>query len=115
MRRLPILTLSILLAASGTAGAQNQGMQDMPNMGGASKGIQDANASHQATGTVKRIDPAKGTVTFAHGPVKSLGWPAMTMGFVVKDKKLLDKLAVDKKADFEFRQEGADYVVTSVK
>jgi len=28
---------------------------------------------------------------------------------------LMDKLAKDKKVDFEFKQEGGDYVVTSVK
>src|SRR5207244_8275707 len=38
---------------------------------------------HKATGVVKAIDPSKGTVTLAHEPVKSLKWPAMTMGFVV--------------------------------
>jgi len=37
------------------------------------------------------------------------------MGFQVKDKMLLDKLAVGKKVEFEFVQHGKDYVITSVK
>ena len=72
-------------------------------------------AAHQATGVVKKVDAKAGTVTLAHDPVKSLKWPAMTMGFTVKDKALLDKLAVDKKVEFEFVQQGKDNVITSVK
>ena len=70
---------------------------------------------HKATGVVKKVDLTKGEVTLAHGPVKDLKWSAMTMTFAVKDKMLLDKLAVDKKVDFEFVQQGSSYVVTSVK
>ena len=35
--------------------------------------------------------------------------------FTVKDKKLLDRIAVGKKIDFEFVEQGKDYLVTSVK
>ena len=88
-----ILTLA-LAAASGTAAAQS---------------------AHPATGVVKKVDAAKGTVTLAHDPIKSLKWSAMTMTFTVKDKALLAKLAPEKKIEFEFVEQGRDYVVTSVK
>lgn len=71
--------------------------------------------SHKGVGTVKKIDPTAGTVTIAHGPVADLKWPAMTMTFVVKDKALLSKLSQDKKVEFEFLQQGSDYVITSAK
>ncbi|TMH33740.1 MAG: copper-binding protein [Betaproteobacteria bacterium] len=71
--------------------------------------------SHQADAVVKDVDAAKGKVTLAHEPVKSLNWPAMTMAFAVKDKALFDKLAVGNKVHVEFKKEGADYVVTGVK
>lgn len=71
--------------------------------------------AHAATGVVKKLDLKSGTVTLAHDPVKSLGWPAMTMGFQVKDRTLMDKLAVDRKIAFEFVQQGKDYVITGVK
>jgi len=64
---------------------------------------------------VKKVDPKAGTVTLAHDPVKSLNWSAMTMGFTVKDKALLDKLQPGKKVEFEFVQQGKDYVITTVK
>jgi Cu/Ag efflux protein CusF len=70
---------------------------------------------HQATAVVKAVDSASNTVTLAHEAVKSLNWPAMTMGFSVKDETLLDKLTVGKKVDVEFTQQGSDYVITAVK
>jgi len=70
---------------------------------------------HEAIATVKSVDPAAGTVTLAHGPVKSLNWPPMTMGFAVNDKALFDKLSVSKKVDVEFVQQGGKYVITAVK
>jgi Cu(I)/Ag(I) efflux system protein CusF len=89
-------------------------MKEMP-MKDMQMGTSVQGQTHHASGTVKKVDAAKGSVTFAHGPVKSLNWPAMTMGFRVKDKTLLDKLAVGKQAEFEFVQEGSNYVVTAVR
>lgn len=54
-------------------------------------------------------------MTLAHEPVPSLGWPAMTMKFKVKDKALWSKLGDGKKVDVEFFREGDDYVITGVK
>lgn len=71
--------------------------------------------THTAVGIVKSVDRNKGTVTLAHGPVASLNWPAMTMGFTVKDKALFDKLPESKKVDFEFTQQGKDFVIIAVK
>ncbi len=109
MKHTAAFTFGVIVLATGAAWAQGHDMKghDMKGMGGQGQGTQAQGGSHQASGTVKKLDPTKGTVTLAHGPVKSLGWPAMTMGFVVKDKKLFDKLAADKKVDFEFTQEGS--------
>jgi Cu(I)/Ag(I) efflux system protein CusF len=71
--------------------------------------------THAATGTVKNVDPKSETVTLDHGPVPTLKWPAMTMGFKVRDKAVLDKLQPGKKVEFEFVQQGRDYVITGVK
>ncbi|WP_395400951.1 copper-binding protein [Pseudoduganella sp. UC29_106] len=60
--------------------------------------------THQATAVVKAIDPAAGKVTLAHEAIKSLNWPAMTMAFAVKDKMLLDKLAVGKQVRVELKK-----------
>jgi Cu(I)/Ag(I) efflux system protein CusF len=74
-----------------------------------------AAAAHRATGVVKSVDPAKGTLSIAHGPVATLNWPAMTMTFTAQDRKALQNLKPGTKVEFEFRQQGSRYVVTSIK
>ena len=88
----------------------HEGMSKGAKGQGAAKGLK-----HPATATVKSVDSSKGTVTLAHDPVKSLNWPAMTMGFSVKDKMLFDKMTVGKKVAVELVQDGSQYVVTAVK
>ena len=74
-----------------------------------------ATPAHRATGVVKSMDRARNSVLLAHDPVKSLNWPAMTMGFTVREKALLDKLQPGRKIEFEFVQQGKNYIITSVK
>ena len=58
-------------------------------------------ASHKAEGTLKSIDAA-GTVSVSHDPVASLGWPAMTMDFVLANPSLAEKLKPGSPIAFEF-------------
>jgi Cu(I)/Ag(I) efflux system protein CusF len=120
-----VLFPSLLLASSifvtSFADAQSQGMGGM-DMKGDMKGMDmntDKKAAkgtvHKATGVVTKVDAAKNKVTIRHEPVQSMKWPAMNMAFTVKDKATLDKLPKDGKVEFEFVQEGKDYVITSVK
>lgn len=114
-------TLSLLIAlglpAGGTFAADKMGDMKGMDMKGMDMGKPAAPSAktHHAVGVVKALDAKAGTVTFAHEPVKSMNWPAMTMTFGVKDKMLLDKLAEGKKVEFDFVQEGKNYVVTAVK
>lgn len=80
---------AILLFSATVAMAQQTMMDGMKGM---------------SMGKVVKVDANAGVVTVAHGPIKSLSWPAMTMGFQVRNKMLLDKLAVGKTVDFEFAQ-----------
>jgi Cu(I)/Ag(I) efflux system protein CusF len=50
-----------------------------------------APTTHKGVGLVKNVNAADGVVTLAHEPIKSLNWPAMTMGFKVKDKILISQ------------------------
>ncbi|UVW30051.1 copper-binding protein [Massilia sp. H6] len=70
---------------------------------------------HKTAAVVKSADRDSGKVTLAHGPIKSLQWPSMTMAFLVKDKSLFDKLVVGKQVDVALVQDGSNYVVTAVK
>jgi Cu(I)/Ag(I) efflux system protein CusF len=110
MRRRSMLpTPVLLLAAAFAAGAVQS----------AAPGIDKSQSAqgpvHRATGTVKKVDTTRGSVTLAHEPVPSLKWPAMTMAFTVKDKAAIEKLRPGSKIDFEFVQQGRDYVITQVK
>ena len=51
----------------------------------------------------------------ADGEIRSVGMAPMTMMFVVKDKAVLDTLAVNDKVKFDVKQEGSDYVVTKIE
>lgn len=72
-------------------------------------------ATHRGTGTVRKIDAVKGTVTLSHGPIASLNWPAMTMNFKLKDASLAKGIKVGDVVDFELVQSGRDYVVTRLR
>jgi multidrug efflux pump subunit AcrA (membrane-fusion protein) len=71
---------------------------------------------HQAEGTVDSIDAAAGTLSITHGPVASLGWPGMTMDFVLAHSGLLTGIAPGAVIRFEFveRQPG-EWVITSIR
>ena len=67
------------------------------------------------TGTVRKSNPAAGTVTIAHDPIKSMDWPAMTMSFTAKDKKMLEGIKPGAKVEFDFIRKGTKYTITSIK
>jgi Cu(I)/Ag(I) efflux system protein CusF len=91
--------LVILLAASGIAMAGDmQGMShaDMQNMGHDSSAMQ----GHHAEGVLNSIDLANNKINLSHGPVKSLGWPGMTMNFSIKDASILKGIHPGQKVAF---------------
>lgn len=66
-------------------------------------------------GTVRKIDRAAGKLTIAHGPLKNLAMPPMTMTFKVSDPAMLDKVQAGDKVRFMAdRIEGA-FTVTKLE
>jgi len=110
-----LIALSVFLAFSMPAFGQSGGMKGMDMKDMDMKGMDKKGQTHKATGIVTNIDRADGKVTLKHDPIKSLNWPSMTMAFTVKDKTMLDGLARDKKVEFEFVQQGQQFVITSIK
>jgi Cu/Ag efflux protein CusF len=116
MKRLIVLSavLALSIAMIPLSRAQGMGGMDMKGMDmGKDKKSEDK--VHKGSGTVKKVDPAGGKVTIAHGPIPTMKWPAMNMTFTVKDKALLGKFSQDKKVEFEFVEQGSDYVIKSAK
>jgi Cu(I)/Ag(I) efflux system protein CusF len=114
-RKIAVLTAIVMSIGSvPVILAQSSGMETGHEM--KSAGTQKPQTqTHKASGTVTKVDQPSSKVTIAHGPVQSLKWPAMTMNFVVKDQGLLGKLSSGRKVEFEFVQQGRDYVITSAK
>lgn len=112
--KLAALTLALAFAVT-AAHAQSTPPKGVHEHGAPPPCCDTGAKAFQASGVVKKADAAKSTVTVAHGPVKDLNWPAMTMAFKVKNKALLDKLAVNRQVAFSFVQEGKDYVITAVQ
>jgi Cu(I)/Ag(I) efflux system periplasmic protein CusF len=122
MKVIAVIPLLFALSASSLANAQLDDMKnidmkgmEMKDMGNKPQTNESKSTTHQMKAVVKAVDMAKGKVTLAHEPVKSLNWPAMTMGFSVRDKALFDNLPVGKKIQVEFIQQGSDYIVIGVK
>lgn len=57
-------------------------------------------AMEMVAGQVKKVDPAAGSVTLAHGPLTNLGMPAMTMTFKVGNAAWLGQMKTGDKIRF---------------
>ena len=119
MKKVAIATLalaSLLAAAAVLAQTKTDEKKDINKGTGMGKNAAaSAQTAHTAQGVVKKLNAGTGVVTVAHGPVNSLNWPPMTMGFKVKDKALLARLKEGQTVTFEFVQQSDGYVVTKVK
>lgn len=106
-------TLGLLAAAFQPAFAQPGHMDHMDHAAPAAQAPADAAALSE--GTVRKVDRAAGKLTIAHGPLKGLGMPPMTMAFKVSDPAMLDKVKAGDKVRFlADRIEGA-FTVTKLE
>ena len=79
-----------------------------PSMGGASKDV------HVGEGKVESITPQG--ITISHGPVSSMKWPPMTMGFGKPDSTAFSDIKPGDTVRFEFKQGGTmGYELVSVQ
>ncbi|SFP49885.1 Cu(I)/Ag(I) efflux system protein CusF [Geopseudomonas sagittaria] len=109
-----ILTTTLVQTAA-AADLQDKPMDRMP-MGQPMPMEQPASVAPtaKASGTIKAIDAGKGTVTLAHGPVPSLQWPPMTMGFAATPEQLKG-LKVGDQVNFEFQSQGMTARIVSIR
>lgn len=56
--------------------------------------------SAEGEGVVTALDAHAATITLDHGPIASLGWPAMTMTFPLHSASLLDGVRVGARVHF---------------
>lgn len=72
-------------------------------------------ATELSEGTVRKVDTAKGRVTIAHGPLKNLNMPPMTMIFRVAQPTLLDGIANGDRIRFSAEDQNGRMVVTAIQ
>lgn len=90
--------------------AQSAGSPDGTN--GTGQGEQLTGEVHTGSGDITEIDGDR--VTISHGPVESIGWPAMTMTFQAESPDMLQGLNIGDPVDFQFRKSGERFVVASI-
>jgi Cu(I)/Ag(I) efflux system periplasmic protein CusF len=109
---LSLLALSAAVVSSAEVraqGMQQKGMDRMPGMGDAKQGT-----TASATGTVTAVNTADRKITFNHGPIPEIKWPAMKMEFPVVPSIDLSKVKVGDKVRFTLSGAGNAYTVQSI-
>lgn len=119
MKKLAAALVPMALCGALVLPAHAAEMKDMPGMkeGGTKAGGMKAPGGqrHMGRGTVKKVDAKAGKVTLAHEPIPSLGWPAMSMDYRLKDKATLGTLKPGAKVEFELvRGSGDEYEITKI-
>jgi len=90
-----------------------QGVQPQPADTRGGTGADTGTGRHRGEGKVESID--KDEIVLSHGPIPSLQWPPMTMGFKPPASGLPGKFAVGDSVTFEFRQSGeGEYEIINI-
>jgi Cu(I)/Ag(I) efflux system membrane fusion protein len=70
---------------------------------------------HQGQGILDAINP-DGTVSITHEPIKSLGWPGMTMDFILANTSLVEGIKPGTAITFELvERKPGEFVITSLQ
>jgi len=111
------LISATLAAPMSEALAQGAGMSDMKKM----PGMNDSKMSNtkkattaDASGTITALNAANHKITFDHGPIPAIDWPAMKMEFAVVPSVDLAKLKTGDKVKFTLSGSGNTYTVQSI-
>jgi Cu(I)/Ag(I) efflux system membrane fusion protein len=74
-----------------------------------------AMVGHQAQGILKALNK-DGTVSIAHEPIKSLGWPGMTMDFALANSALIEGIQPGSAITFEIvERKPGEFVITKLQ
>lgn len=66
-------------------------------------------------GEVRKLDFDKGLIVLRHGDIPSLAMPAMTMGFDISSKTMLDGLKAGDRVQFQAEMVNGKATVTELK
>lgn len=116
----PLLVLgTLILAACGPDDTARNGSAGADNAGSpmaAQQPVESAQPTgqvHNGSGDITEVSGDR--VSISHGPVESIGWPAMTMTFQARESAMLRGLNVGDPVNFSFQKAGEAYVLTSIR
>ena len=104
--------------AESGVGQSSADMPEAPSAGspdgrkGTGQGERLTGEVHTGSGDITEINGDR--VTISHGPVASIGWPAMTMTFQAGSPSVLQGLNMGDPVDFQFRKSGERFVLASI-
>lgn len=110
MNTLRSLAAALFALAAFNAHAQGMSMPAKPAAPAASSA-----AMPLVDGEVRKVDLDRGVVVLRHGDIPNLAMPAMTMGFDVADRKMLDGLKAGDKVRFQAEMVKGKATVTELK
>ena len=91
----------VLLVASAASQAQAQAQMSKDEMSSMKTPAPGQQAALMLTdAVVQKIDTAGGVIVLKHGDIPNIAMPAMTMGFDVADRKMLDPFKSGDKVRF---------------
>lgn len=102
---------AIGLSIFGVAAAQ---MHDHGHGAPATKSTSTTSAP-MSQGVVQKVDRGSNKITLKHGDLVNLGMGPMTMGFLVKDTSIFEKVAVGDKVKFVAEMEGGKLAVSKLE
>ncbi len=80
--------------------------------GGDAQAAQDGPVTGQ--GRVEAVDAASGKLNLTHEPIEALGWPAMTMDFLVAEGVDITGLEAGEEIHFTLEQQDSGWVITQI-
>ncbi len=108
-----LISATLTLPVSGAL-AQMSDMKKMPGMNGSKMSNTKKATTADATGTITALNAANHQITFDHGPIPAIDWPAMKMEFAVAPSVDLAKLKTGDKVKFTLSGSGNTYTVQSI-
>lgn len=97
------------------ATAQAQTAKDSAAVRGTPWSVGTRPAMALTVGEVEKVDKEHGEVVINHGDLPNLGMEAMTMGFAVADKRMLDRLKPGDKVRFNAEIRNGEATVTYIE
>jgi len=111
----PLATIATLASLAAAIPVYAAGGHDAHGSAGESHHHRSADASPMSEGTIRKVDPAAGKLTIAHGPLVNLNMPAMTMVFRLGNTTLLGQLQVGDRIRFVAEQVDGALTISSLE